>query len=276
MPLTLRFWGVRGSIPTPESDHLGVGGETSCVEVSTPDQLFIIDAGTGIRNCGRDLLNRNGSTPRDIWILLSHFHWDHLQGLPFFAPLYRPEFRIRFLHSGTSEATRDKLRNLMRPPFFPVDWDNTGCQKEFHSLPPEGTLLDGVELKPFPLHHPQGATGYAIRCGSSPPIVYASDCEHGDPAGDASVTEASAGAAAVIYDAQYTPEEYEHGGHRGWGHSTWKEGARMAAAAGAERLFLFHHDPSHTDSAMLAIQGEARKTFPRTDVAVQGTSFVVG
>jgi phosphoribosyl 1,2-cyclic phosphodiesterase len=274
LPVTVTFWGVRGSIPTPQLANMGVGGNTSCVEIRNDDHVVIIDAGTGIQSCGRQLVSKNGNVPRDVWIFLSHFHWDHLQGLPFFEPLYRPDFRLHLASSGPAELTRARLQRLMQSPYFPVDWEATASLKEYYSVPTGGLDLGGLKVDPVPLNHPQGATGYRI-AGPHGMIVYASDFEHGDPAGDLCVLESARDARLLVYDAQFTPQEYECAGRRGWGHSTWREGARIAKEANVQRLVLFHHDPAHTDVMMAEIQNNARQLFAHTDIAVEGSSFLI-
>lgn len=274
MPVSITFWGVRGSIPTPVRANLGVGGNTACVEVRTESQMLILDAGTGIQACGNRLSAENGHAPRDITVCLSHFHWDHLQGLPFFTPLYRSDFRLRFANSAAGETTRGMLQRLMEPPYFPVTWETTASKKEYLAVSSSGFAVGELQVYPIPLHHPQGATGYRIGSHAGL-IVYASDFEHGDPHSDRLLLESARNAELLIYDAQYTPEEYETG-RRGWGHSTWREAATLAKEANVRRLVLFHHDPGHTDAMMDDIQSSVRQLFANTDVAVEGSSISIG
>lgn len=274
MSLTVTFWGVRGSIPTPAIANIGVGGNTACVEVRTENQTLILDAGTGIQRCGQRLLSENGTAPRKVSILLSHFHWDHLLGLPYFEPLYRPDFHLQFLSSVSGKITRKWLQQLMQPPYFPVDWRQTASKKEYVSVHPDGFQAGELQVCTVPLNHPQGATGYRIAAPSGRAIVYASDFEHGDPNSDSLLVEAARNAKLLVYDAQYTPEEYESG-RCGWGHSTWREAARIATQANVSRLVLFHHDPNHTDAIMADIQDRARELFANTDMAVEGSSITI-
>lgn len=272
MPVKVTFWGVRGSAPTPVRANLGVGGNTACVEIRTESQLMIFDAGTGIQRCGARLVAENGHAPREITVFLSHFHWDHLQGLPFFTPLYRPDFTLRFAHSAEEETTRGMLRRLMEPPYFPILWDATASRKKYLAVPSSGLAVGDLEVCPVPLNHPpQGATGYCILTKAGK-IIYATDFEHGDPRSDALLAESARNARLLVCDAQYTPEEYEKS-RQGWGHSTWLEAARIAREANVGRLILFHHDPSHTDPIMNSILVKARKLFANTDVAVEGSSI---
>jgi len=275
MSLVVTFWGVRGSIPTPAIANLGVGGNTACVEIRSDSQVLIIDAGTGIQGCGRRLLSEGDHAPRTISILFSHFHWDHLQGLTFFEPLYRPDSHLQFLNSAPGEMIRERLRQLMRPPYFPVGWEETASKKEYLAVPSRGLALGELQVDPVPLNHPQGATGYRIASPTGGFILYASDFEHGNPSSDDLLIESARNAKLLVYDAQYTPEEYEGAGRRGWGHSTWREAAKIAEEANVQRLVLFHHDPGHTDTIMADIQNKTRELFANTDVAVEGSSIII-
>jgi ribonuclease BN (tRNA processing enzyme) len=166
------------------------------------------------------------------------------------------------------------LRRLMGPPCFPVCWDATASKKEYVAVPSTGCAVGELQVCPVPLHHPpEGATGFRILTKAGL-IVYATDFEHGDPRSDALLVESARNAKLLVCDAQYTPEEYEKG-RRGWGHSTWREAARLANAANVGRLILFHHDPGHSDSIMNRIQGNARQLFANTDVAVEGSCISI-
>ena len=275
MPLAVTFWGVRGSLPTPTADNLRVGGNTVCVELRSGHQTLIIDAGTGIAGCGQHLLEGDSGASRQISILLSHFHWDHLQGLPFFEPLYRHDYHLRFLNSAPGETTQARLQQLMQPPYFPVAWDQTASSKEYITLPPSGLKLGDLQVTPVALNHPQGATGYRIVAPDASSFLYASDFEHGDPCCDQLLIEAARNVKLLVYDAQYTPEEYDVAGRRGWGHSTWRAAARIAQESNVHRLVLFHHDPSHTDVMMADIERKTRELFVNTDVAREGNSILI-
>lgn len=271
--LTVRFWGVRGSIPTADKGCAGVGGNTSCVEVRAGDAVLVLDAGTGARALGVALAAEAAGRPVETNVLFTHFHWDHLQGLPFFAPLYVPGNRVRF-HAVTE---RDRLRALlggqMGEPYFPVPFETVGAETTTEELADDVTVQIGpFTVTPFALHHPQGASGYRIEAGGTA-VVYATDYEHGDAALDAALRRAAAGADLLISDAQYTPDEYAI--RRGWGHTTYVEAARVAADAGVARLALFHHDPSHDDEAMARIGAAARTHFEATVVAAEGLEIAL-
>jgi phosphoribosyl 1,2-cyclic phosphodiesterase len=270
MDVTLTFWGVRGSYPTPVSENLGVGGNTSCIEIRRGDDSLIIDAGTGIQRCGDRILRAAGTRSREISILFSHFHWDHVQGLPFFAPIYSPKFHLKFAGCLPAPQMESTLAGLMRTPHFPVEWNKTASRKQFVEVPRRGFSWKGIWIEPFPLNHPQGAFGYRIDTEHGV-IVHASDSEHGDPEYDAILRHVAKDAAVLIYDAQYRPEEYP--AMKGRGHSTWLEGAKLACEAGIGRLILFHHDPAHTDQMLESLREQACDVFPATEVAIEGLTI---
>ena len=256
--MRLKLWGVRGSTPTPQIENMGYGGNTPCLEVRTPDgQVFIFDAGTGVRKLGESLLEEAKGEPLNINIFLTHFHWDHIQGIPFFNPLYDARNRIRFLAHHRTGPLRAILKGQMTKPYFPVNFEASTRDCDFEEVD-DGGWNGAITVLPFALHHPQGATGYRIECGGAS-VVYATDHEHGNAELDRGLCDMSTNADLLIYDSQYTPEEYET--HRGWGHSTWEKALHFARTAGVKRVLLFHHDPGHCDEELDAIGRQAQASF---------------
>lgn len=269
----LRFWGVRGSIPTATRSHLGIGGNTPCMQVvgeaggpGEASELLIFDAGTGIRELGKEIAAR-AHPPAAIHIFLTHFHWDHVQGLPYFLPLYSPASHVIFHSAHPPESLRSVLAAQMHAPYFPVFFDQLAAHMEFRVIDAEPQRFGSVTVEAFPLHHPQGSVGYRIRQPQKT-TVYATDHEHGDPASDRGLIAMTRDADVLVYDAQYTPAEYET--RQGWGHSTWLDAIETAEQAGAKQLVLFHHDPDRDDEAVRRIEQEARERFPPTLAAYEG------
>jgi phosphoribosyl 1,2-cyclic phosphodiesterase len=289
MTLTLTFWGTRGSVPSPGASTAYFGGNTPCVELRTgTDALLILDAGTGIRHLGHALLERANGKPIVADILLSHAHWDHIQGLPFFAPLFQSghEFTVRGAPSALG-GIESSLRAQMAPAVFPVTFDAYRAQVHFRALN-DVERGDGYALKTIALRHPGGATGYRITDGNAgaPALVYISDNELGDADGYASppgwrdeLVSFARGASVLVHDAMYTADEYER--HRGWGHSRYEDVVDLALDAGVQRLVLFHHHPERSDAAVseqvAACQRRASDRGARLEVlaAAEGTTLTV-
>lgn len=267
------FWGVRGSFATPIHSNIEVGGNTACVEIQTgTGKEFIIDAGTGLRNLGRSLQRSRRLQPLKVNILLSHFHWDHICGLLAFDPLYSPDTEITFVSGYSAEQAQSCIRSVFRPPYFPINWDDTPAQKRFIDASDKILHLGGVEVKAFPINHCYRSYGYRLDTGTSK-VVYASDMEHGNPQFEPILFENSYAADLLVIDAHYTPEEYDS--HRGWGHGTWLEAAKFSVRCAIRNLVLFHHHPDHSDSFLEKILSESKKIFPRTYLAREGMKITI-
>ena len=273
--IRLRFWGVRGSIPTPGPNTVQTGGNTSCVEVRCDDRIIIFDGGTGLRVLGEHLLKE---MPLKAAMFFSHVHWDHIQGFPFFTPALASGNHFDLYGGNNVTATlAETLSGQMNFPNFPLTLEQMASDMSFHQFD-DGQLVDlgdGVTVKALQLNHPNGCYGYRITYqGKS--IAYCTDTEHRDEP-DENVVALAEGSELFIYDAQYTPEEYsgEASGlsRVGWGHSTYEEGAKLAKMAGAKRLVLFHHDPGHDDEMVSAIERRCRGLFPQTEAAREGLIF---
>ncbi len=290
MGLQITFWGVRGSIACPTPRHMRYGGNTSCVQVEVGGRHIVLDAGTGIRELGAHFLERN---VREALILLSHTHWDHINGFPFFTPAYVPghSFVVQAGHlQNLQGGIRAALAGQMAQPMFPVPLETMQSNIEFRDFdgmspghswelqPPEDAPAELIDQGPTvirstPLHHPNGAVGYRIEHGGRA-FCYITDTEHRPGEGlDQGILDIIAGADLVAYDSTYTDDEFP--AKIGWGHSTWQEGVRLCRAAGVRQLAIFHHDPEHDDDAMDAIAAEANREWDGAIVAREGLTITL-
>ena len=266
----LRFWGVRGTVPTPHADKLRYGGNTVCLSAAlTEDEYLILDCGSGLRLLGNVLAERKTKGPRRFHIFLSHYHFDHVEGLPFFQPLYDPQSTIA-LHGFQSggRSVKEVLEKLITPPYFPVNLAGVPAMMQYVNTDGLPLSYGDIRVSCLPLRHPNGSLSYRLEHGDRR-IVFATDHEHGDEATDKALIRFSEGADYLIYDATYIPGEYESL-RRGWGHSTWYAAVRTARAAGVKTLVLFHHHPDHTDQDLEEILRVAREELPATEIAREG------
>jgi phosphoribosyl 1,2-cyclic phosphodiesterase len=268
----LTFWGVRGSIPAPGIHTVAFGGNTACVSVEHKGYILIFDAGSGIRMLGQHLVDREDINIIKGCIFLSHMHWDHIQGLPFFTPAFSEENRFVIYGEGKRKVSLPEiLKEQMQGPYFPTDMDTLfQAQIEFREVEPNQVIqmADDITVTPFRLTHPNAALGYLLQV-SKAHIAYVSDHEHKSGELSQGVLEMVQGVDVLIHDAQYTWEELARG-KRGWGHSAWEDVVDLAIEAQVERLFLFHHDPTTTDEQLLERQLLARQRFLNTTVARDG------
>lgn len=255
----VRFWGVRGSLPVSGRQFQRYGGNTACVEMHCGKHTFIFDAGSGIRPAGLSLYER-GITDFDVFF--THCHYDHILGIPFFAPLYKPDFHVTVWsgHLAGIMTTREMLRAFMKPPWFPVPLEicraNITCN-DFRG----GDVLTprkGVVMRTGHLNHPGNCIGYRVEWGGKA-VAMISDTEHVEGELDPNVMALIKDADLVIYDSNYVDAEMPT--YRGWGHSTWQQGVRLCEAAGAKRLALFHHDKGRSDAQLAVIERQAKRSF---------------
>jgi phosphoribosyl 1,2-cyclic phosphodiesterase len=257
--MEIRFWGTRGSIPSPGVHTLQFGGNTSCVEVVLASgHRVVIDGGTGFRLLGKHLLELH--SPVKIHLLLSHGHWDHLLGIPFFKPIYQEDTEI--LVDGWPPAFQAMTRvfdSHMGDGFFPVAFDHLKARIDFINRLAHGPLnLEGTRIEAFPLNHPQGGFGFRFQEGGHT-MVFITDNELGAESGNpiSKFAKFAAGSDLLIHDAQYLPEEFPE--KRGWGHSSYDEVVALAQEAGARHLLLTHHDPGRSDIEVERIIMQARQ-----------------
>jgi phosphoribosyl 1,2-cyclic phosphodiesterase len=264
----VKFWGVRGSIACPGPDTVRYGGNTSCLEVRCGDRVIILDGGTGLRLLGNELMRSGNSADLDLFY--SHTHFDHICGLPFFAPCYDAQAKIRIwaghLNGIGIEAV---LNDMMIAPLFPIPMGTFNADISFFDFRAGETLVphSHIQMRTAPLNHPNGATGFRIEYGGKS-VAYITDTEHHPGQPDPNVLQLIDNADIFVYDASYTDAEFPT--HEHWGHSTWQEGIRLANLAGVRTFVIFHHDPGHDDAFMDQVAADAVASRPGTIVAQEG------
>ena len=267
--MRIRFWGVRGSIACPGPETTRYGGNTPCIEVRCGEHVLIFDAGTGLRPLGNMLAGNPAA--RDFDIFLTHCHLDHVTGLPFFAPFFIDGCRVRLWAGNLLPETNVEqvIRRIMSSPLFPVEVEIFKADIAFNDFRAGDVLhpRPGVTLRTAPLDHPDGASGYRLE-HEGRVFALISDTEGVPGRRDNDLIALARDADLVVYDATFTEEEIAT--RAGWGHSTWKRGIKLAEAAGAKRLCLFHHDPSHDDNVMDRLAAEANDARPGTIAAREG------
>lgn len=276
----IQFWGVRGSIPCPGADTVRYGGNTSCVEMRVGGERLIFDGGTGIRLLGETL--RRGFPNQGIrgHLFFTHTHWDHIQGFPFFAPAFTRgnHFKIYGAPTPNGASIKQRLHTQMLHPNFPVPLQIMQGNLEFYDLDIGETLTfdSGITVENRPLNHPGQALGYRVSFQGRR-AAFITDTEHFLDRLDPNVLALAQDVDLLIIDATYTDEEYydPQDSKIGWGHGTWQEAVKVAQAAGAKQLVLFHHDPSHSDSRLDAILEQARRRFPHTLLAQEGLTLAL-
>lgn len=263
---SLKFWGTRGSIPAPGIGTVKYGGNTSCVELKHKNSLFILDAGTGIRLLGDDLLTRSRGKPIRGSLFVTHTHWDHIQGFPFFVPGYLKgnHFLIHGAH-GMGRSFEEVFKGLMDSSYFPVNLGDMQAKLDFVEMSGQPYVCEGVKVETAYTNHPGMDVGYRFTAeGKS--VTYLTDHESYQTMNqktefarkqDRIIEEFCRGTDVLICDSQYTDEEYKT--KRGWGHSRYRDSVELGIACGAARLALFHHDPSHSDEQMELILKDSLK-----------------
>jgi phosphoribosyl 1,2-cyclic phosphodiesterase len=273
----LVFWGVRGSTPTLERDTWRYGGNTPCIELTTPDNTrFILDCGTGLRMLGNRWTGSLGNSRIEAHVLVTHYHWDHIQGLPFFHPFFEAKNKFHFYSFQSKHLGPNSLRQVLEAqlasPYFPINVSMMTATRIFREVTGgERWEIKGTRITTSWLNHPQGCLGYRIdTAGGS--VVYATDNEPGAPEMDLGLRQLAQDADVLIYDAQYSPEQLASG-RKGWGHSSWLEGVKLAREAKVRNLVLFHHDPDSSDQTVDGFLLAARREFPATWAATEGMTI---
>ena len=259
--------GTRGTMPACGHDFAKYGGNTTCFSLETDEGMLIFDAGTGIMAVGEDLAARSQLPP--ITILFTHFHLDHVIGLPCFSPVYNRKADLTFMADGNRDDDwRDALNNIIATPYWPTSLSFPGAEERYVDLPMGSGAVEiyGARISWCPVFHPQGSLAYRID-GPDKVIVIATDHEHAHSDVSAGFLEFCRGADFLLYDAMYTPEEYAD--RIGWGHGNWMQGVQLAMEAEANTLILTHHDPRRTDTEIDEIVRTSQEFFPETRAATE-------
>ena len=274
--MTIKFYGTRGSLPICQYDYMEYGGNTTCVAIydKTGDSILIFDAGTGIRRLGKEIMTNDYLRKKKIVILFSHFHWDHIQGFPFFDPAYVPDMDITIGMIGTKMSInelKDILSTQMGSKYFPVQLDRMGANTIFDTKTSNEVIFPGGRIISNFHSHPGGAYGYRLE-SEDKCVVFCTDVEHGDNI-DPKVVELARNADVLIHEAQYTPEELPR--FKGWGHSSWAQAIEVARQANAESLYLTHHDPNHDDDFLHKVERQCQKEFKKCFLAREGMEISI-
>lgn len=275
MTAQIKIYGTRGSIPVCGPDFLEFGGNTTCLQVMVPNsnRVIIVDAGTGIRELGKTLVDANLNR-KTIDIFFTHFHWDHIQGLPFFAPAYIPDLQINITTLGKGRKIsnlKDIFDTQMQKVYFPVQLDKMGAHFGFQNYDEENKRLRNgnttdIIVKAVRHNHPGGAYSYRFEVGGKV-LVFSTDIEHANGI-DRNIVDFCRGADVLIHDAQYTDDEIK--GKQGWGHSSYGQAIQVAEKAHIERLVVTHHDPDHDDAFLSKMEHSCHKRFKGIQFAREG------
>ncbi|MFM2295428.1 MAG: hypothetical protein RLZZ350_1841 [Verrucomicrobiota bacterium] len=286
-PATIKFWGVRGSIASPGPDTVHYGGNTTCLEFRADGEIIILDAGTGLRQLGKALLAEFKNQPLNITLLLTHTHWDHIQGLPFFAPLYSPHSRIRILgYEGARKSLLQILSGQMESPYFPVPFGELPGNIEIEELKDMHAYVGSVRVEAWFANHPGICVGYRLHTAdgsftffpdNEPQARHRETSVFGKNPGADTVAfgrveeqrmaDFMQGSDVLVLDSQYDQQEYSS--HVGWGHGCVDDAVSLALQAGVKQLYLFHHDPDHNDQKIAEMVEHARSLIAERGAKLQ-------
>ena len=262
----IKFWGVRGSHPTPDLNKMIYGGDTSCVEIRYNDELFIFDMGSGLRNLGEAML-KDTSTPKKVNIFLSHYHWDHVVGMLNFSPLFDDSFTFNIHGTNQNTDINELQSKLLDTALWPVSTDMLNAKINFINLPGSHIqITNDIKIEYTNHPHPNGATSYKITFNKFS-ILYTTDCEHSNNHVNENVANIAKGTNILIHDAHFTKEDLLN--HRGWGHSSWQDAVNLAQISGVDKLILYHFSPKYCDDTVSNIEINAQKQFKNTVAAKQ-------
>jgi phosphoribosyl 1,2-cyclic phosphodiesterase len=270
----IKFYGTRGSIPVSHKDFLEFGGNTTSIKITRDNgRIALLDAGSGIRNLGKDLLEKD-LDQSDLFIAFSHFHWDHIQGFPFFEPAYRPDFVINILALGREREITNLegiFKGQMEAQYFPVPMNSMGAKFNFLQVNRDKLVINDAVLRVIKQSHPGGSYGYRME-DNGKSLVILTDLEHGESVLP-EIVEFCKGADLLVHEAQYTNEMLER--YRGWGHSSFDQAMEVAEQAGVKKLVMTHHDPDHNDTFLTRIEKECQKRIPNCELARENREFIV-
>jgi phosphoribosyl 1,2-cyclic phosphodiesterase len=272
--MRITFYGTRGSIPVCTPEYQEFGGNTTCLVAEGRERTVIFDAGTGIRDLGKRLAqDPTIGVERACYLLFTHFHWDHIQGLPFFLPAYDPRRRFVIGALGRERHAKD-IRGIfetqMQRDFFPVSLEGMGATIDFLTSR-EDCVRDGdARVIAIKHNHPGDAYSYRIESMDGRAMVFCTDIEHGTSI-DPRIVDLARGANLLVHEGQFTPEELD--AHRGWGHSSWEQAVEVAQLAGVRRLVVTHHDPDHDDAFLREIERKVQARMPDAVLAREGMTI---
>ena len=271
--ISMKFWGARGSFPTPHADKMIFGGNTSCISLHlSDDELILFDMGSGALDLGKELIS-NENSPKKINVLLSHYHWDHIFGFLGFAPFFNESYQVNVYGKSDTKSPKDILSHIMDNTFWPVDLSMMAAKINFYAFPDNSLKINNNTSIKCTLHgHPNGANSYRVEYKNKI-IVYSTDCEHPARNLNPNIISIAKDADIFIHDSHFTNEELP--AHKGWGHASWEQCVEIAKQANVKKLILFHHDPNKNDEMIAEIEKQAKKLFSNTIAAREGMEIIL-